>query len=203
MSFIKYCNFPLKLNKSNKSTIKGFIAFKSGCQIWSVIIGWFVRLYNAISNNEWCKFSISSSTYIKFIINLFICYVFFSSVPAVNFFFFWTVLLYAFRQSRLTPTAMAQPPPGRYTKGGGHPEVASAQTPPALCPHSMAVFTGYLHPHTGQRKERTRGGLSEAHLPPVCTKLWFEVMHLTVLRANSYSQMVIHNCRWGRTEASV
>ena len=121
--------------------------------------------------------------------------------PAIS---FWTVLLYAFRQSRLTPTAMAQPPPGRYTKGGGHPEVASAQAPPALCPHSMAVFTGYLHPHTGQRKERrTRGGLSEAHLPPVCTKLWFEVVHLTVLRANSYSQMVIHNCRWGRTEASV
>lgn len=56
--------------------------------------------------------------------------------------------------------------------------------------------------HTRDRG-RTRGGLSEAHLPPVCTKLWFEVVHLTVLRANSYSQMVIHNCRQGRTEASV
>ena len=62
MAFINCCNFPLILNKISKSARKGFIAFKSGCYIWS---GLFVRSCNAISSKEWCRRSSSSGSVVN------------------------------------------------------------------------------------------------------------------------------------------
>lgn len=58
-----------------------------------------------------------------------------------------------------------------------------------LCAHNT-------HTHIGGTEEgHGEAAAKLAASSNVCTKLWFTMAHLAVLRANSHSQMIIHSCR--------
>ena len=55
--------------------------------------------------------------------------------------------------------------------------------PPCLLPQQHGCVHRTLAPTQGTGRKDLVGGQGEAYSPPVCTKLWFTMAHLAVLRA--------------------